>query len=291
MIDFLRGSSTTRIEHQPLKTYGIGKDISKDQWKLYVREMLHLKYLQQSEGEYPVLQLNETSRQILKGEINVRLVKSVTARKEAPENIRSSERVNAALFATLKSVRYQLAKEENVAAFQVFSDATLVEMATYLPLTMSGLSNISGFGNLKLVKYGSLFLDPIIDYCRANQLATKMNSKAPKRQRMATITNKSTETKLRSLQLFREGMDINEIAATRELKKSTIEEHLGHFVFTGEININEIVNKEKQATITKAIEENKNSLAIGPVKQKLGDAYSYGEISAVMNYLRRMEVA
>jgi ATP-dependent DNA helicase RecQ len=60
--DFLRGSNTTRSEHQLLKTYGIGKDISKDQWKLYIREMLQLKYLQQSDGEYPVLQLNESKQ-------------------------------------------------------------------------------------------------------------------------------------------------------------------------------------------------------------------------------------
>ncbi len=247
-----------------------------------------MKYLQQSDGEYPVLQLNEASMQILKGELMVRLVKSVTTRKEVAVPIQGTHSVNADLFKILKSVRYQLAKEENVAAFQVFSDAALVEMATYLPLTMSDLSNISGFGNLKLVKYGSLFLDPIIDYCRANQLATQMNSKAPKRQRTVVHTKKSTETKRHSLQLFREGKDINEIAAARELKRSTIEEHLGHFVFTGEINISEIVSKDKLAAITKAIEENTNSLAIAPVKQKLGDAYSYGEITAVMNYLRRM---
>jgi ATP-dependent DNA helicase RecQ len=288
VIDFLRGSSTTRTEHQSIKTYGIGKDISKDQWKLYVREMLHLKYLQQSEGEFPVLQLNETSMQILKGELKVRLVKSVTAKKEAPVNSQSGEPVHADLFATLKAVRYQLAREENVAAFQVFSDATLVEMATYLPLTTKDLGNISGFGNLKLVKYGSSFLDPIIDYCRDNQLSTKMNAKAPKRQRTINVSNKSTETKIISLQLFQQGKDVSQIAAERELKRSTIEEHLGHFVFTGEININEIVSREKLAVIINAIEQNKNSLAIAPVKQKLGDTYSYGEITAVMNYLRRM---
>jgi ATP-dependent DNA helicase RecQ len=288
VIDFLRGSSTTRAEHQSIKTYGIGKDISKDQWKLYVREMLHLKYLQQSEGEFPVLQLNETSMQILKGELKVRLVKSITAKKEAPVNSQSGNRVNADLFATLKAIRYQLAREENVAAFQVFSDATLVEMATYLPLTTTDLGNISGFGNLKLVKYGSYFLDPIIDYCRDNQLSTKMNAKAPKRQRTINVSNKSTETKLISLQLFQQGKDVSQIAAERELKRSTIEEHLGHFVFTGEININEIVSREKLAVIINAIEQNKNSLAIAPVKQKLGDTYSYGEITAVMNYLRRM---
>ena len=291
VIDFLRGSSTTRPEHQSLKTYGIGKEISKDQWKLYLREMLHLKYLQQSEGEYPVLQLNEASRQILQGEMKVRLVKSVTERKETPLSNQRNETAHRELFTTLKAIRYQIAKEENVAAFQVFSDATLLEMATYLPITTADLANISGFGNLKIVKYGSLFLDPIIDYCRLNGLATKMEAKAPKKQRAVAVSNKSTETKTISLQLFQLGKDIDQIAAERKLKRSTIEEHLGHFVFTGEININEIVRKDKLPAIIKAIEENKNSLAIGPVKKTLGEAYSYGEISAVINYLKRMNEA
>jgi ATP-dependent DNA helicase RecQ len=291
VIDFLRGSSTTKAEHQSLKTYGIGKDISKDQWKLYLREMLHLKYLQQSEGEYPVLQLNETSRQILQGEMTAMLVKSVTERKETPLSNQRNETVHRELFTTLKAIRYQIAKDENVAAFQVFSDATLLELATYLPITIADLGNIAGFGNLKIVKYGSLFLDPIIDYCRSNGLATKMASKAPKRQRAVAVSTKPTETKKISLQLFQLGKDIDQIAADRQLKRSTIEEHLGHFVFTGEININEIVRKDKLPFIIKAIEENKNSLAIGPVKKSLGDEYSYGEISAVINYLKRMNEA
>lgn len=291
VVDFLRGSTTTRAEHQLLKTFGIGKDIGREQWKQYVRELLRLQYLQQSEGEYPVLQLNETSMQVLKGELKVMLVKSVTARKDVPGNTTVTSGVYADLFKSLKAIRYELAKEENVAAFQVFSDATLAEMATYLPLTMSDLSNISGFGNLKLVKYGSLFLDPVIDYCRANQLSTQMASKAskaPRRQRTVTTVTKTTDTKRASLQLFKAGKDIDEIAMERELKRSTIEEHLGHFIYTGEIGIHEIVNRDKLVAITLAIEENKNSLAIAPVKQKLGDNYSYGEITAVMNYLKRM---
>ncbi len=291
VIDFLRGSSTTRAEHQSIKTYGIGKDISKDQWKLYLREMLYLGYLQQSEGEYPVLQLNDTSRLILQGEMTVKLVKSVAERKELSSTNQRTESAHRDLLAILKNIRYQIAKEENVAAFQVFSDATLLEMATYLPLRTADLSNISGFGNLKLVKYGSLFLDPIIDYCRLNGLATKMDVKAPKRQRAVAVSNKPTETKKISLSLFKMGKDIDQIAFERELKRSTIEEHLGHFVFTGELNINEIVRKDNLDIIIKAIEENKNSLGVGPIKKSLGEAYSYGEISAVINYLKRMSEA
>ncbi|MEO6718911.1 MAG: DNA helicase RecQ [Ferruginibacter sp.] len=289
IIDLLRGSSTIRPEHQLLKTFGIGKEISKDQWRQYIRELLQLNYLQQSEGEYPVLQLTENSNQVLKGELQVMLVKSITAHKNlSAQNVATA--INEDLLRSLKQVRYQLAKEENVPAFQVFSDATLVELATYLPLTHSDVEKISGFGAVKLAKYGSLFLDVLINYCRANNLTTNIHNKTAKRQRKIG-TDKPTETKLMSLQLFQQGKDINEIATARELKRSTIEEHLGHFVFTGEIAINEIVSKEKVTVITRAIEENKNSLAIAPVKQKLGEAYSYGEITAVMNYLRRMSEA
>jgi ATP-dependent DNA helicase RecQ len=291
IIDLLRGSSTVRPEHKALKTFGIGKDIGKEQWRQYIHELLHLKILEQRDGEFPVLQLSEKSQAILKGEQTVMLVKSVTARKEATPGKFSSKEIDNDLLKTLKSLRYQIARNEDVAAFQVFSDATLVELATYLPLTKTDLSKISGFGAIKLERYGPNFLDAIIDHCRANNLATKMSEKGAKRGRKPNAPDRVTETKRLSLQMFQSGRSIDEIAVARELKRSTIEEHLGHFIFNGEVSINEIVNKDKVATIIKAIESNKNSLAIAPVKQKLGEHYSYGEISAVMQYLRRMSEA
>ena len=132
------------------------------------------------------------------------LVKSVSVNKELVPKNSVPELVDADLFKKLKSIRYDLAKEENVAAFQVFSDATLVELATYLPLTNTDLAKISGFGDIKLSKYGNYFLDAIIDYCRANNLATKINSKATKRQRKSAA-EKTTDTKKQSLQLFQLG--------------------------------------------------------------------------------------
>ena len=291
VIDFLRGSSTTKTEHQSIKTFGIGKDISKDQWKIYVKDMLQLGYLQQSDTEYPVLLLTETSRQILKGEIQVMLVKSVSVNKEIIQKNNMAEPVNADLFKKLKTIRYDLAKEENVAAFQVFSDSTLVELATYLPLTNTDLAKISGFGDIKLAKYGNQFLDAIIDYCRANNLTTKIDLKAPKRQRKNPAVERSTDTKKQSLQLYQLGRSIEAIALERGLSTGTVEGHLAHFIFSGELNINEMVNAEKLKVIAETIEANNNSLAIAPIKQKLGDGYSYGEITAVMNYMRRMSEA
>lgn len=288
VIDFLRGSSTTKEEHQSLKTYGIGKDTTKEDWRKYVKELLQLRFLTQSDGEYPVLQLNEKSLEILKGELQVWLTKSVSIDSVRQQKLQSRDTINSDLFKALRSTRQSLAIEENVAAFQVFSDATLLEMATYLPLTTTDLAKISGFGAIKLARYGNVFLDAIIDYCRKNNLTTKIHDKIPKRPGRTTVNEKATETKRFSLHLFLKGKDINEIAAQRQLKRNTIEEHLGHFVFTGEISIHQLVTRDKLAVITKAIEENKNSLALAPVKQALGDNYSYGEITAVVNYLKRM---
>ncbi len=291
VIDFLRGSSTTKTEHLSIKTYGIGKDISKDRWRQIAKELLQLQYLQQSEGEYPVLQLNEKSNAILKGELKVMLTRSVTERKPVVEKYTIAATLHQDLFKTLKAIRYDLANDENVAAFQVFSDATLAELATYLPLTTPDMAKISGFGDIKLAKYGDSFLDAIIDYCVENNLATQINTKAPRRTRQTAAKEKTTDTKKASLQLFQLGRSITEIAAERNLSATTIEMHLAHFVFTGELNVTELVRKESIQPIMDAIEKSKTLLELAPAKLLLGDQYTYGEIRAVMSYMRRMKEA
>ena len=290
VIDFLRGSSTCKPQHQTLKTYSIGKDISKERWKAIAKELIQLQYLQQSDGEYPVLELNEKSMQILKGEVTVMLTKSAsTTIQPAYQQYAIQEYLHEDLLKILKATRYELANEENVPAFQIFSDATLVELATYLPLTNSDLAKISGFGDIKLAKYGNSFLDAILDYCVANELATKIDSKSPKRQKKSTTDEKTTDTKMASLQLFKQGKPVNEIAALRNLSTGTIEGHLAHFVFTGQVDVIEIVPKQKIQPIINAVEKNGNLIETGPVKQLLGETYSYGEIKAVISYMRRMK--
>ena len=293
VIDFLRGSSTTRQEHVSIKTFGIGKDISKDQWRNYLKEMLQLGYLQQSDSQYPVLQLTEKSTQILRGEMKVMLVKSVTVNKKMAEKVGETEIINPELFKILKAVRYDLATQENVPSFVIFSDATLVELAAYLPLTSSALAKISGFGDIKLVKYGNYFLDAITDYCLANNLTTKIDSKVSKKKsRSGSVTvGDKTNTKAKTLEQYQSGKSIADIALERGLSVVTIEGHLAYFVFSGEIDIHEIVSKEKMLIIAKSIEANNNTVLSSIIKQQLGDAYSYGEISAVINYKRRMNEA
>jgi ATP-dependent DNA helicase RecQ len=289
VIDFLRGSSTVRSEHQNLKTYGIGKDISKDQWKQYARELLQMKAVKQSDTEFPVLQLTERSRKILKGEEQIKLVKAVTTKAEQPAAMKMQNEVPAYddLFRELKSVTHDLANKERVAAYMIFSEATLLELATYLPLTMTDIAKISGFGDIKLAKYGSLFLDHIITYCRKNNLSTRIDLKETKRVRKAAPKERSSDTKKQSLDLFLNDKTVSEIAFERKLSQQTIETHLTYYIGTGELAVTKLVALEKVQTITDAI-ENSKSTALTPIKEKLGSDYSFTEIKAVMSYLEWM---
>lgn len=281
VIDFLRGSSTVREEHQHLKTFGTGRNIPKEQFKKYISELLHLKYLQQSEGEFPVLKLNEKSWKILKGELKVDLIQAVREKKDRVLKVTENVSVQSRLLQQLKQIRYDLATKENVPAYIIFSDTTLVELASYLPITETDIAKISGFGDVKLAKYGKTFLTVIQSYCLENKLSSKMHAKIHHRQK--SVKENPGESRRVSLQMFRQGKSIREIATIRKFVDSTIEGHLASFIQTGEINIHELMSETRVMEILEVVKEVGGNAAL-PVKEKLGEDYSYGEIRAVMNY-------
>jgi hypothetical protein len=93
-----------------------------------------------------------------------------------------------------------------------------------------------------------------------------------------------------SLDLYKEGMPIQEIASRRKLTVSTVETHLTSFIFTGEIAIGDLVPEQKIAPILAAIKE-LGGAALGPIRGRLGQDYSFAEIRAVLNHLKHMESA
>ncbi|MFA6980711.1 MAG: DNA helicase RecQ [Ignavibacteriaceae bacterium] len=285
VIDFLRGSKSEKIMdwQMQLKTYGVGADTGKEEWRQYLHDLIVMGYLHQEEGQYPVLKLTEKSKAVLKGEEKVTFVKTV-ARKEVEQKEQPYE---VELFSLLKNLRNRLAEEARVPAYVIFSDTTLLELATYLPQDFSDLTKISGFGEIKLQRYGKVFLDEVVDFCKKNKLPSRIVNKFPKRQRKGRSlrTSERSDTKLESFELFRRGKTIAEIAALRDLSTSTIENHLAHYIESGEIEINELVKPEKIEQIEQAIQLH-GDLLLGVLKTELGENVSYGEIRAVINYLK-----
>ena len=185
VVDVLRGSKNQRIAdlgHDRLSTYGIGAHRSAEAWRSLLRQLVHLGYLRQDMGEYPVLQLAPAAAALLRGETELRVARPrvrVAAEKEAGAKrakggakrgragarLLDVEAVTAqgsadddALFEELRALRRQIAEREGVPAYVIFHDATLREMAVVRPSTLEELLDISGVGQRKLEKYGGEFL-------------------------------------------------------------------------------------------------------------------------------------
>ena len=288
LIDLLRGSQakTIRDEHKNLKTYGVGADISKNNWFDYFKDLIEQGYLKQTEGQYPTIVLTEKSMDVLRGSERVELFK-VTIKEDKKEKSLVSKLEHEYLkdlFDELRQVRTVFAREENVPPYVIFSDATLIEMATYLPQTEVEMRRISGVGDLKLQKYGADFLEVIVDYCETNNLASRINLKSPKREtKTRTKRDASGQTTYDvSLDMFRSGLSIPEIAESRGMAVSTIETHLVKFIPSGEVMLDDLVHADKIEAIRNAIVRLNTGFAVAPVKEFLGEDYSYGEIRAVM---------
>ncbi|WP_109696993.1 DNA helicase RecQ [Chitinophaga deserti] len=285
VVDFLRGSATVRDAHQELKTYGIGKDISKEQWKQYARELMQLGYLGQSNGEYPLLRLTDTSWSVLKGEVPVQLTAPApaSATMNTTPGRKGEDIPQPLLLAELKQLRRNFAEKERVPPYIIFSDATLAELCTFLPQQMSDMGRISGFGEVKLAKYGSAFLEAMQSYCRRHGLQSQMHHKAEKAKPRKAKSDAGGSQRA-TLQFFSEGLAIEEIAARRGLAISTIESHLADFVRKGELDIREMVpDSGRLSWIMKAIEAAGGQGLTG-IREQLGNEVGYGEIRAVQNY-------
>ena len=274
-IDFLRGSKSEKLrdEHIALPGYGSGKEYSKEDWKGFFHDLLRQGYLEQTTGLYPLLKLTGKSDAVLNDREKVMLTRA-RERIPAADASASLQRYETGLFNKLKAVRRDLAELEDVPAYIILSDATLIELATYLPHTKDEFRNISGFGEVKIERYEKHFREVVTEYCIDRKLSSRMHLKTPRIRR-----EQDNGTKRLSLELFNHGLSISGIAERRELKAGTIETHLAFYIQCGRLSLHKVVPEEKIETIRSALE---GATSLTSVKERLGDEYSYGEIRMVI---------
>jgi ATP-dependent DNA helicase RecQ len=274
VIDVLVGSKNKKIttkRHHLLKNHGAGRDYSKAQWQAIAREMIQQGVLRIEGIRYPLLTLNLNSREILDGNQAVSLVKPT----EGKQIIRNQENMPAetGLFDRLKRLRKTLADKKNLPPYIIFSDTSLKQMASNLPGTHQEFLDITGVGENKLKKYGDVFLAEIADHITGKPV------QSPKLPR--AVQGKLSATQQETLDLYRQGLTIQQIANTRNLSASTIITHIENLILTGEIDsIDEWVDAQKQQAIIKAISD-VGTEYLSPIKEKLGDDCMYNEIKLV----------
>ena len=165
VIAVLRGMHNQKIierQHDKLSVYGIGKDKSKEHWQSVIRQLIHLGFVQQVIGELnPTLQLTESAKAILKGEEPLELamprISAISKIAHNPQR-QSVANYDKDLFARLRFLRKQIADKENIPPYIVFNDATLQEMAQYMPTSNIEMLQINGVGSIKLERFCQPFM-------------------------------------------------------------------------------------------------------------------------------------
>ncbi|MEC5157874.1 DNA helicase RecQ [Chryseobacterium sp. MP_3.2] len=297
IIDFLRGSKGVKITEymRNLPTYGIGNNGDKSYWHNLIKQLISNDFLRESNEEFSVLKLTENSKEILfrDKKVNLRKVKTlskaVTVNEIETFDPTDNVETNLELFDDLRILRRELAEQENVPPYVIFSDATLLELATYLPDSKEELEQISGFGAFKIEKYGELFLKMIVDYCKNHHLTSKIAEKAPKKYRAPKQTNKSEAgTYTITFQLYKAGNSVEEIAKIRNLSLNTIQNHLANFVEVGTIKASELMDIKKIDPII-SIAKTQTIQSLKAIKEELGEEFSYFEIHIAVAFYKWQE--
>lgn len=185
------------------------------------------------------------------------------------------------LYRQLIMLRDIICNEDEKPIYLVANSKTLVEMTNFLPQNENQLLKISGFGNAKVNEYGERFLHLIKTYVAENQIEPDQEYFEKKKDKKAKKEKKSTETtntRALTFALLKQGLNPQEIAKQRGFAVSTIEGHLIPYIATGEIDINNLVTKEKQQLILNALENFDAKLGINPVKASLPNDVSFSEI-------------
>ncbi|MFO7370940.1 MAG: helix-turn-helix domain-containing protein [Bacteroidales bacterium] len=189
------------------------------------------------------------------------------------------------LYRRIKAWRDQKAMEANLAHYMVIQQATMVTLAGFLPRSEADLKKIKGMGKKKIEKYGSEILQMIETYCNEREIGETpvIAPRSGHREKKPRVDSKAL-----SLDLFKSGKSVDQVARERLMAVATIEGHLAHYVGLGLLSVNELVAPDVVDLITDQIQEHPEH-TLSPIKEALGDQVSWSEIRFVlkhMEYLR-----
>jgi ATP-dependent DNA helicase RecQ len=289
VIDVLRGSRSQKIVqkgHDKLSTYGIGKDKTTEDWRHLGRTLLQQGLLDETTDGYPVLKLNALSWEVMRKQrtVHVAILKEkqsiASSRKDHPFTAENSYEIDT-LFQKLRSLRKQLADERSIAPYMVFADSTLKLMAQRQPQTLDGFAALSGVGSRKLLQYGDKFLSEIRAFRKDNGLSVVEETTPDPEPDTITTVSELPETLATTLNLLQQGYSPDKISQQRKLKLNTILSHITELIEQDyPIAIDDLVAPERQQQIRAAIAQ-VGAFALSPIREALGDEFSYDEIKLV----------
>jgi ATP-dependent DNA helicase RecQ len=282
LVDVLMGKDNAKVQqfgHHRISTFGIGKELSANQWKSVYRQLIARELLTVDAEGYGSLLLTEEARKVLLGKQTLFLRKDpevkVKGKKKSTTGLSGED---AELWEALRLCRKELADDQGVPPYVIFHDATLLEMVSQRPQSEKELKNIVGVGEKKLKSYARPFLSIIEEFA--------MEAPSPINKTSSDVLEK-TDSVNETLLLIKQQFKLEEIAEQRQLTTSTIAAHIEKLMHLGEVKLTDVIDLSESEVkqITELLLEQQptdtDSYPLKPVYQLLGGAYSYEVIRCI----------
>ena len=230
IVGILRGVNSEKLRerrHDKLSTFGILSGHSKEELSDWIAQLVSQRYLERTSGMYPVLHLTSTSRALLRGTCDVRLMRA--AAHEGAMDDRAWSGVDHALFDELREWRRREAESRGVPPFVILGDTTLRHLAIVRPSSLDRMHAISGIGENRLATLGSALLTLIAGYCKRSGVAHDAAAPpaAPWRQPKTV-----TPERVQAFNAFRRGAQIDDVVNLTGRARSTVAGYLADFITT-----------------------------------------------------------
>ncbi|HFJ9426197.1 DNA helicase RecQ [Bacillus cereus] len=270
----LTGSKNKKViefNFHTLPTYGLLSNRSVKEVSEFIEFLISDELIAVEHGTYPTLKVTEKGKEVLLGKENVLRKERVETRQIVQDH---------PLFEALREVRKEIAQGEGVPPFVIFSDQTLKDMCVKMPQSDSELLTVKGIGEHKLVKYGSHFLQAVQHFIEENPnyaetIKTEVVSERKKSGKA------SANSHLETYEMYKQGIDLNEIAKERNLSRQTIENHLIRCYEDGmEVEWQSFVPLEYESLIETAVQNAEGGLK--SIKEQLPNEVSYFMIRAYL---------
>jgi len=195
----------------------------------------------------------------------------------APETVSRPELYNA-----IVSWRNAKAAETDQSHYMIIQIKTMVAITNLLPQSLRDLKKVKGMGDRKIKAFGQEILEIVLEYCSRNNIEPGIAQSEP------PVKHLKAATHLISLQLFREGKSLSEIAKARGLSPGTVANHLASCVSEGVVQVEEVLEKSKIDIITEVFKKAGNTL-LSPAKAELGESVTFEELRYVQGYFEYLE--
>ncbi|HEC84941.1 MAG TPA: DNA helicase RecQ [Thioploca sp.] len=295
LVDVLLGKTNERIKmfgHDRVSTFGIGKELSMEQWHSAFRQLIAGGFVTVDIEGYRGLQLSENARPLLRGEQRLYLRKDIKPQKKNQNKYSRSSRVSFTdtdkiLWEALREKRMELALAQNVPPYVIFHDSTLEEMVLKRPHTLKELAQIPGVGTRKLERYGQNFINVLDEHVLQYGDTSPTNAVTPTSNEDIILSDSAEIT----FEAFKQGLTVEQIAAQRELKPSTIYDHLSQAIEEGQLELRQVIKLKEEE-----IHEIEDTLLERPAEEQhtlksvfdaFGGMYDYSILKCVRSHLWR----